>query len=266
MPELKNSVERIKRELLHLTDLLSYYNQSQAGLWSADDSEFIRIWDLYRELRESLIKVDEEFFSKLRILDKPEPKIDSYHPDGFYIRKQFEPLMNEVALASSYLEQYSKIFEKPIIPFEKSLRILTSRFGKVVRQLRHRYSNRSTIEIVDEYDMQDLFHSLLYLFFDDVRAEEWTPSYAGGASRIDFLLKSERIAVELKKTRKSLDAVELGKQLIVDIAKYQAHPDVQLLVCFVYDPEFWITNPQGIENDLSEDSETFSVKVIIEPK
>ena len=40
----------------------------------------------------------------------------------------------------------------------------------------------------DEYDVQDLFHALLTIYFEDIRKEEWSPSYAGGASRMDFLL------------------------------------------------------------------------------
>ena len=60
-----------------------------------------------------------------------------------------------------------------------------TRFHKVARQLRTRHSNRVTIEVNDEYDVQDLLHAVLLLFFDDVRKEEWTPSYAGGASRQD---------------------------------------------------------------------------------
>ena len=40
------------------------------------------------------------------------------------------------------------------------------------------------------------------LYFDDIRAEEWTPSYAGKCARVDFLLKNEKIVIEVKKTRK----------------------------------------------------------------
>jgi REase_DpnII-MboI len=50
----------------------------------------------------------------------------------------------------------------------------------------------------DEYDVQDSLHALLKLHFDDVRREEWTPSYAGSQSRMDFLLKREKIVVETK--------------------------------------------------------------------
>ncbi len=101
-----------------------------------------------------------------------------------------------------------------------NIQLIINRFHQVARQLRSRYSDRNTLEIEDEYDVQDLFHSLLKLYFDDVRAEEWTPSYAGGASRTDFLLKNENIVIEIKKTRRSLKAKELGEQVIVDAVRY----------------------------------------------
>lgn len=69
---------------------------------------------------------------------------------------------------------------------------ICDRFHSVSRQLRQRHSARPTLDISDEYDVQDFLHALLRLFFDDVRAEEWTPSYAGQSARMDFLLKNER--------------------------------------------------------------------------
>lgn len=80
--------------------------------------------------------------------------------------------------------------------------LLCSRFHEVAKQLRIRHANRNTVEVQDEYDVQDLTHALLRIFFDDVRDEEWTPSYAGGASRMDFLLPDEQTVLEVKKTRK----------------------------------------------------------------
>ena len=72
----------------------------------------------------------------------------------------------------------------PIIVLEELLK----QFHAVSKQLRRRYNNRPTLDIEDEYDVQDLLHSLLRIFFKDIRAEEWTPSYAGSSSRMDFLL------------------------------------------------------------------------------
>lgn len=60
--------------------------------------------------------------------------------------------------------------------------------------------------IEDEYDLQDLLHGLLKLHFDDVRVEDFAPERGGGRSRIDFVLKSERLVVEAKMTRPGLAA------------------------------------------------------------
>jgi len=144
--------------------------------------------------------------------------------------------------------------------------LICSHFHSVIRQLRNRYNRRSTLDIEDEYDVQDLLHSLLTLFFDDIRKEEWTPSYIGGSARMDLVLKEEKIVLEVKKTRKKLSEKEIGEQLIIDIAKYQKHPDCETLVCFIYDPEGRIGNPVGLINDLMEmSSKKLKVIPIINP-
>lgn len=122
-----------------------------------------------------------------------------------------------------------------------------------------------TIEVEDEYDVQDLMHALLMLDFEDIRVEEWTPSYAGGSVRMDFLLKREQIVIEIKKTRKGLAAREIGEQLIIDIEKYKEHPDCKTLVCFVYDPEGRIANPRGVETDLEACNKDITLRVLIRP-
>jgi hypothetical protein len=81
---------------------------------------------------------------------------------------------------------------------------LCRRFDIVVRQLRRRYSQRGTLDVDDEYDVQDLLHALLLVRSDDVRAESWNPTYLGGASRIDFLIPEAETIVEVKKTRSGL--------------------------------------------------------------
>ena len=145
------------------------------------------------------------------------------------------------------------------------LETIFDRFHKVARQLRSRYSGRLTLEINDEYDVQDLLHALLVLAFDDVRREEWTPSYAGGAVRADFLLKDCQTVIEVKKTRPSMTAKTLGDELIIDREKYKAHPDCKQLYCFVYDPEGRLGNPVGIKRDLEKDNEGY-IKVFIKPE
>ena len=83
---------------------------------------------------------------------------------------------------------------------------------------------------------------------------------------MDFLLKDEEIAIEVKMTRIGLKDKELGEQLIIDIAKYQNHPNCKCLYCYVYDPEGIIRNPRGMEKDLMEIDKGFPVHVFVRPE
>lgn len=146
------------------------------------------------------------------------------------------------------------------------VRTICDRFAIVANALAQRHDNRVPISITDEYDVQDLLGALLKLHFTDVRPEEWTPSYAGNAGRMDFLLKPEQIVIEAKMTRKGLGQKELVTQLAEDILRYHAHQDCRTLICFVYDPAAKCTNPTALENDLSRKHGALRVIVIVQPK
>lgn len=167
---------------------------------------------------------------------------------------------------SFFVENQKKIDMDTTSDFYSGLNIVMEKFHSVVMQLRKRHSSRETIDVNDEYDVQDLFHALLKLYFSDVRPEEWNPSYAGGSSRSDFLLPEINTIIEVKKTRQSMSDKDLGEQLIIDIAKYKKHPQCNSLICFVYDPEGRISNPRGIENDLNGCDSEIDVRTIIVPK
>lgn len=139
------------------------------------------------------------------------------------------------------------------------------KFHEVVKQLQKSVHDSTVLEIKNEYDVQNLVHALLKLHFNDIRPEEWTPSYAGGSARIDFVLPDEKTVIEIKKTREGLTSKKIGEELLIDIAKYQAYPDCQLLYCFIYDPDELITNPAGLIKDLESNSVKISVKVLISP-
>jgi hypothetical protein len=140
---------------------------------------------------------------------------------------------------------------------------LLRRFHKVIRQVKHRHDNRSPFVVSDEYDIQDLLHAILRGLFDDVRPEEYTPSYGGGSSRMDFLLKSEKIVIEAKFASASLRDKQVGDQLLIDIGRYQVHPGCRKLLCFIYDPSGFLKNPAGLEADLSKAHGTLQVKVVV---
>lgn len=194
------------------------------------------------EIYQSIFKINHEYFSSVKA-----------------VQEQINSLIE--LITNDYISCEPKNHFDTTLELEN----LFSKFHKIARQLRTRHSGRQTLNINDEYDVQDLLHAILYLHFDDVRTEEWTPSYAGGCVRMDFLLKDIQTVIEVKKTRDSMTAKDLGEQLIIDIEKYKTHPDCKQLYCFVYDPEGLLGNPIGIKNDLESAHKEF-LKVFIKPE
>jgi hypothetical protein len=116
-------------------------------------------------------------------------------------------LLRQIELNAASVEMDSSADLRPV----NAVLAICDGFHEVTRQLTHRRESRATLEIKDEHDVQDLLHALLHINFDDIRPEEWTPSYGGGSSRMDFLLKDHAIVVEAKMTRKGLAAKEVSE-------------------------------------------------------
>ena len=169
----------------------------------------------------------------------------------------------------------ASVKEMETVPKEKDeskialmrIRKTLSRFDLFVDQLKRTRKDKIQYTVQDEYDIQNLVHALLRLDFDDVRKEDPSPICAGSSSRIDLVLKKEKILVEIKKSNSTNREKEIGDQLIEDIAKYAEYPDAMILICFIYDPEHWLENPVGLIHDLEKQStEKLNVEVIICPR
>ncbi|PCH99345.1 MAG: hypothetical protein COB85_00110 [Bacteroidetes bacterium] len=148
----------------------------------------------------------------------------------------------------------------------RKLENLFAKFHRIAQTLRIRHAKRDSLIITDEYDVQDLLRALLKEHFDDVRDEDYVPSYAGSNSRVDFVLKNERIVIEVKMTNDSLKDKEAGSQLLIDIGRYKNHPDCDLLLLFIYDKGDHIINKPGLISDLNNMSTSnLPVKTYINP-
>lgn len=146
------------------------------------------------------------------------------------------------------------------------VRRICSRFHLVTRQLRVRRDDRPSLEVEDEYDVQDLMHALLRLEFDAVQPDERRPSYAAGKTQTSYLLHREKAVIVVKKTKAGITVRDLSEQVKVDSATYSARTDCQTLFCFIYDPEGRIGNPRALEAELTMVSDGYTVEVIIAPK
>ena len=138
------------------------------------------------------------------------------------------------------------------------------RFPAIVRELNKRHNGRTPlVDIKDEYDVQDLLRGVLSGLFDDIRDEEYTPSRASLTSRADLLLKREQIVIEAKMTRASLGQRKVAEELAIDKELYRSHPDCKTLLCFVYDPGRHLTNPTGLEDDLTDPEGPLPTVVVV---
>ena len=143
-------------------------------------------------------------------------------------------------------------------PIDLIIRVL-DRMGSVERALKTRHDSRPTLTVEDEYDIQDLLRSLLFLYFDDVSEEDPSPKFAGSSTRVDLLLRKERIVVEVKKTRPTMTEGELGQQLKLDIVDYKQRQGCDALIIVIDDRARRLKNPKGFVDDLTKVEEGFRV-------
>ena len=249
-----------------------FLNVSHSEVYIEPENSNISVWDPIADIEgedqlvgamyiESWGDDDSIIDPKGKIMLLPRPtnlKID--------VRDWFKALVqigHEFSPYDKSLDQYNRVLGRTHSPLLNPIYRICDRFSLVARQLEERHSDRETIEVQDEYDVQDLYHGLLRLFYDDVRKEEWAPSYGGSSPRIDFLVKSEKISVEIKITRNGRSNDEILNELSEDKEHYRTHPDCEYLICFVYDPEYKMDNPAGFERDLSEEQEDLITEVIV---
>jgi hypothetical protein len=146
------------------------------------------------------------------------------------------------------------------------LETLLRRLPATIRQLRTRHGNREPFNVQDDRDLGDLVRAILPLQFGDVRLESRTPSYAV-STITGFRLEPSGIALTVKKASTTRRNRALTQEVREDIASYSNRPDrPRTVVVFVYDPEFFITNPDQFEVELAGLSDGLGVSAIIASK
>lgn len=158
----------------------------------------------------------------------------------------------EVPLSTNQNTQSTEKLGEPKRPssLEELLQIIIRGLPRAMHPLTHRRKGVTSLSIESEYDIQDLLHSQLRPWVADIRPEEFTPSYAGSSTRMDFLLPEHFLVLETKKVRDKTHAKGIGDELIIDIEHYRRHSKCDRLWCVVYDPLHLIPNPSGLINDL----------------
>lgn len=163
------------------------------------------------------------------------------------------------------LHESAPLAQNPTKPgsVEELLDRIVRGLRRAMHPLTHRRKGVQPLTFSNEYDVQDLLHAQLRPWISDIRPEEFTPSYAGSSTRMDFLLPAHKLVIETKIVRDRAHAKRIGDELIIDIEHYRRHPDCKTLWCVVYDPDHLITNAQGLKTDLDGDRKAKDGEVVV---
>lgn len=120
-----------------------------------------------------------------------------YYPGGRVIPNGGPPVPAYPVLPTSTVPEGPK---KPS-SLDELLLVVLKNLRRAMYPLTHRRKGAVALTFSSEYDIQDLLHALLRPGINDIRPEEYTPSYAGSSTRMDFLLPSFAIATTTIKAK-----------------------------------------------------------------
>ena len=157
------------------------------------------------------------------------------------------PLETAYSVSPSSTVEASSGPRKPT-GIDELLLVLLKNLRRAMHPLTHRRKGAVPLTFSSEYDIQDILHALLRPWVSDIRPEEFTPSYGGSSTRMDFLLPAHKTVIEMKLVRDAAHAKRIGDELIIDVDHYRRHPGCGILWCVVYDPEHLVRNPESLKD------------------
>jgi len=268
--KIESIVKKLDQYSKDLSDIIEYktslspeYLQNRFRIWRERVLDYIAKQINHREFvnASNAIPIHQFFRVDYFLGDLTDATIKSLA----YLNALMDSLRKDSEEWLSKLDSKNSVDLTVVNPLEQITNLL-NKFHSIVRKLRVRYDNRQTLDVKDEYDVQDLLHTLLLINFDDIRPEENTPSLAGKSSRMDFLLDDYGIVIETKYATQNHSNTKIKDELIIDIPDYKQHPNSKILICFIYDPDGYMHNPQGFIKDIEkQSSEDLDVKVFIKP-
>ncbi|WP_262713093.1 PD-(D/E)XK nuclease domain-containing protein [Subsaximicrobium wynnwilliamsii] len=94
-------------------------------------------------------------------------------------------------------------------------------FPEAIKQIKSRRKGKDAFQFKDEYDVQDVLYVMLKPVFPNMKAEDPVPKVGATSTKIDLILRQEKILIEVKMIKESdNDESKFIKQLKEDIQSY----------------------------------------------
>ncbi len=151
---------------------------------------------------------------------------------------------------------------------EEVLRDIFYNFPNAVQKIiKDRRKNHTEFEIRDEYDVQDILYVVIKSIFPNMRDEDPIPKVGGKSTKIDLILRDEKILVEVKMIKeRDSNETHFIEQLKVDFESYHQCSWLEKLFCFVYDPfkkTRDISNFKDLNGKRVKGEHNYNVEVIV---
>lgn len=151
---------------------------------------------------------------------------------------------------------------------EEVLRDIFYNFPNAVQKIiKDRRKGHPEFEIKDEYDVQDILYVIVKSFFPNMRDEDPIPKVGGKSTKIDLILREEKILIEVKMIKeKDSNETHFIEQLKVDFESYHKCIWLEKLFCFVYDPfkkTRDISNFNDLNGERTKGDHNYNVEVIV---
>lgn len=151
---------------------------------------------------------------------------------------------------------------------DEVVRDVLNNFSNAIQKIINgRRLNHPDFKIEDEYDVQDISYVILKSIFPNLREEDPIPKVGGKSTKIDLILREEKILIEVKMIKaKDSNETHFIEQLKVDFESYHECKWLRKLFCFVYDPYKKtrdISNFNDLNGERTKGEHNFNVEVIV---
>ncbi len=184
------------------------------------------------------------------------PRIgDVFHDGVFSVNHTGEQYTNLSKIYSYVLSAKEKINQglivrESILPSVNVLLSVLNSFPDVVSRLKHRRSGKSTLDINDEYDIQDILYVMLKGMFPTLQYEDPTSKVGPNSSRADFTILDLCVFIEVKHVSQKGKEKTVHDECLTDIQKYGKQEGCQKIIFFIYDPNKCIDNQYAYKTGL----------------
>lgn len=114
-----------------------------------------------------------------------------------------------------------------------------------------RRANKASLKVLDETDAQDVLNVILNTHFGHVVRDDPTHSVGGTHAKIDFLVPSLGVGVEVKVATKSHREGPIAREISADIEQYRAHHKIHTIFFIVYDLDAILQESVSLERDFT---------------